>query len=299
MDTDLFTASEMEIEYEDVDLSEAIVQTGWVGGCYICAALTCLNHPRYRYSALQSNEIRILHLQPGVRGAPLCAFMEHVSLDTIRENDIRYEAVSYAWGSSRRRHAVHFEDQTTIEITASLYEVFQRFSLRGESRAIWADQICINQRDNVERSSQVALMAQIFRSSAHVLVWLGETEAADIAAFAAMQACTNVSADEQTGDWRHVRKIEALAMNALGRPCCNDPAMLQDGSLSEHLTAFVKLLERPWFSRLWVVQEVAAGKSVRVHSGRHCVPWAHLAGTARQLQLLRSQNIIPTLYREV
>ncbi|KAK5122345.1 hypothetical protein LTR85_004256 [Meristemomyces frigidus] len=39
---------------------------------------------------------------------------------------------------------------------------------------IWVDAICINQDDNDERTSQVALMAGIFARSSCLLTWLGE-----------------------------------------------------------------------------------------------------------------------------
>jgi len=39
---------------------------------------------------------------------------------------------------------------------------------------LWVDSICINQKDNEEKASQVPMMADIYRRSRQVLIWLGE-----------------------------------------------------------------------------------------------------------------------------
>jgi hypothetical protein len=39
---------------------------------------------------------------------------------------------------------------------------------------IWVDSVCINQKDPAERSSQVAMMRDIYESSEEVVIWLGD-----------------------------------------------------------------------------------------------------------------------------
>jgi hypothetical protein len=41
-------------------------------------------------------------------------------------------------------------------------------------RRIWIDAVCINQQDLRERSQQVSIMRDIYRSARDVVVWLGE-----------------------------------------------------------------------------------------------------------------------------
>ena len=41
-------------------------------------------------------------------------------------------------------------------------------------RIVWADAICINQQDLLEKNSQVAMMRSIYQTSEQVIVWLGE-----------------------------------------------------------------------------------------------------------------------------
>lgn len=42
-----------------------------------------------------------------------------------------------------------------------------------EAIQLWADQICINQRDKYERSKQVQKMVEIYKQAQKVVVWLG------------------------------------------------------------------------------------------------------------------------------
>jgi hypothetical protein len=39
---------------------------------------------------------------------------------------------------------------------------------------VWVDAICIDQRNGVEKISQIRLMGDIYRRSSQVLVWLGD-----------------------------------------------------------------------------------------------------------------------------
>jgi hypothetical protein len=43
-----------------------------------------------------------------------------------------------------------------------------------KDRRLWVDSICINQKDNDEKATQVPMMADIYRKSRQVLIWLGE-----------------------------------------------------------------------------------------------------------------------------
>ncbi|KAK4451371.1 heterokaryon incompatibility protein-domain-containing protein [Podospora aff. communis PSN243] len=99
----------------------------------------------------------------------------------LNENE-SFEALSYTWGNTDQRMPVNIGD-TILTITPNLYQFLSRLR-EGEQAdenfgAYWADQICINQKDILERNSQVALMASIYRTSRRTLVWLGEARFRD------------------------------------------------------------------------------------------------------------------------
>jgi hypothetical protein len=83
-----------------------------------------------------------------------------------------YEALSYVWGSPSMSDSLRC-DGKSINITLNLRDALRRLRLADRHRALWVDQICINQSDTDERSSQVALMDRIYKMTKQVVAWLG------------------------------------------------------------------------------------------------------------------------------
>ncbi|KAI1271662.1 heterokaryon incompatibility protein-domain-containing protein [Xylaria sp. FL0933] len=122
--------------------------------------------------------IRILDLEspnePSGVGFQLIGRLRVVSLKTSP----RISALSYVWGAFsqptpdvlrvRLDNSAHVDLDITTNCAAALKQLVSRFG----SMSIWVDAICINQVDDVEKSSQVLLMEEIF-SWAKVYVWLG------------------------------------------------------------------------------------------------------------------------------
>ncbi|KAH8588662.1 heterokaryon incompatibility protein-domain-containing protein, partial [Bisporella sp. PMI_857] len=123
----------------------------------------------YKYVPLPSDgSIRLLELAPGTDESIICRLFPH----NINEGK-NYEALSYVWGDSNQRMTITCEG-SSLSIPKSLHVALKRFRLKSSSRVLWADAICINQRDDLERSQQVALMGQIYSNATMVLAWLGE-----------------------------------------------------------------------------------------------------------------------------
>jgi hypothetical protein len=116
-----------------------------------------------------SNSIRLLYLYPGTFSEPLVAHLE----TTTVENAPPYEAMSYVWGGADSRAQI-MVGNTAIDIPANLHLALQRVRHTSKRRVLWADAVCINQLDVVERSQQVSIMATIFKLAKRVLIWLGE-----------------------------------------------------------------------------------------------------------------------------
>ena len=57
--------------------------------------------------------------------------------------------------------------------------------------------------------------------------------------------------------------------------------------LGSSILAFGRLLHRPWFSRLWVIEKVAFGRSIRLYSGSRSLSWEKFLGCGYQLRDLR------------
>ena len=144
----------------------------------------------FAYTPLSSDSsVRILTLQPGIRGDPLVA---HLAEEELQSLAAPYEAVSYVWGTGTRcaelRCSGHDpqgggaegggggggdKEHLILPLTESIDDALQRLRLPDRPRRLWADQICINQADVAERSQQVRLMNAIYKGAERVLVWLG------------------------------------------------------------------------------------------------------------------------------
>jgi hypothetical protein len=118
-------------------------------------------------------QIRVLMLHPG-------AWDDQISCDfcIVSLNDQpAYLALSYVWGQDNP-DCVATIGSHQIQIRHNLFSALRRLRAHatGEDTVIWVDAICIDQTSNVERSSQVALMGEIYHQCKAVQVWLGEIE---------------------------------------------------------------------------------------------------------------------------
>ncbi|KAK6073975.1 hypothetical protein SCUP515_06640 [Seiridium cupressi] len=127
----------------------------------------------FHYQPLPSRRhIRVLELRmEDDETATLVGWLRDVDLDDVER--ISYHAISNTWESQERTHDLQLGDSSSIiRITPNLDGALRQ--IRKSIRRVWADAVCINQYDNAEKSSQIPLMADVFRDAARVLVWLGK-----------------------------------------------------------------------------------------------------------------------------
>jgi len=223
---------------------------------------------------LRPRHIRLLDLQPGVPGVPFQGKLREVSLD----NEIAYEALSYTWGSPEQSSALHCND-STIPLTLNLQLALSRLRLVDKTRTLWIDQICINQNDMVERGQQVSLMGDIYRKSEVVIIWIGEEEEETPLA---------------TGAIRHLMRCftdsDGMAMSET-----EVPNVIQHVGLlfvrSNSWVALRNMFERPYFRRMWIVQEAALGTRCLVYCGSHIMVWDDLAKAALCLEFDEEREV--------
>ncbi|KAF2263611.1 heterokaryon incompatibility, partial [Lojkania enalia] len=145
-----------------------------------------------------------------------------LTLSTRSLSDVpEYEALSYVWGIEKCKSPVTVNDCSQV-ITENLDIALRHLRLKSEPRTLWIDAVCINQEDVAERNYQVSLMGSIYSKASHVVVFLGP------------------EADKS-----------GFVMDCIASRYAED----------SHMPYFIyyanKLAERPWFTRVWVVQEVA------------------------------------------
>jgi hypothetical protein len=123
------------------------------------------------YSPLSdSNEIRLLDLQPRRPGEGIKCTMRHVKLS---ENP-QYEALSYMWGP--KEHSQIEIDGVVVEVRRNLWNALLELRHEQDARTLWIDAICINQDDISERNHQVTQMGTIYKNSVRCVAWLGPSD---------------------------------------------------------------------------------------------------------------------------
>jgi hypothetical protein len=95
------------------------------------------------------------------------------SVHCITSSKPSYEALSYFWGSAITSHTI-LCNRAELRVTHNLHTALLQLSYPDRTRTIWADGICINQEDILERNSQVQFMGDIYSSATSVVVSLGE-----------------------------------------------------------------------------------------------------------------------------
>ena len=131
----------------------------------------------YQYQPVKAKEMRLLSIGAGSGWSDeLHCTISHVSVWKYYARQ-SYEALSYVWGDAATLRPLQCggpKNNGIIYVTENCLSAIRRLRRETETRVVWIDAICINQRDLQERSAQVDLMPDIYSQAEDVLVYLGE-----------------------------------------------------------------------------------------------------------------------------
>jgi hypothetical protein len=115
---------------------------------------------KYQYTRLtEPDTFRLILLQPSPHlTAPLQLSILTATLSQYEDDIVdHYVALSYVWGNQTDISMIDV-DSKQLEITASLDSALRHIRDANRPMKIWADGICINQTDTVEKNIQVRVM---------------------------------------------------------------------------------------------------------------------------------------------
>ena len=185
-------------------------------------------------------EIRVLGLRPGVDGDSIACDL--ITVARYGRDELQYEAVSYVWGVHPRVPQFTITvNHLTACVGENLYRCLEALRYPEAIRWLWVDALCINQEDIDERSEQVQRMYDIYRSAFRVLVWLGPATEASELAFDTIQdhhLRQRLRAPPRSADFDTGYDVRWLALS--------------------------HLLNRDYWVRTWIVQEIKAQKNDKV-----------------------------------
>ncbi|KAF2763008.1 HET-domain-containing protein [Pseudovirgaria hyperparasitica] len=264
----------------------------------------------FKYSKLSStaSSIRLLELVPSVSNRI------NSTLKEFRLNEApSFNALSYTWGSplthlsasssllqqikarDGRHEDVHHKrsnsitcDGAALPVTTNLRDallMLQKTDLENatasDTKYIWIDAICVNQNDIAERNDQVSLMSDIFRSAHSVVVWLGPEDEFTADALKVLETIGSLPEDAgESAEEDYTRLFD-------GDNCATYARLGISPLKYHHWLGFLAFINRPWFERAWVVQELALANAATVICGKHRIPWRWMSRTLRFIQTTR------------
>jgi len=169
-----------------------------------------------------------------------------------------FAALSYVWGDESDTRAIIVNGHA-VSVTANLEAALREFRTGWEFSGhfkLWADALCINQKDLAERSHHIGMMRDLYESAWSVIAWLGEEEHYSTSA---MQLLSDLA------DFNAAGCIDEIKDHLVSNPLsCGVPPW----------PALESLMNRPYWTRLWIFQEIVIGGTATwLRCGNATVDW--------------------------
>lgn len=207
-----------------------------------------------------SEQIRLIKLRrdgnkrPGLVSGELTTF-------SLRDPQCPpFTTVSYTWGNGKEYGddpiQLNGQEKLVLKNVLALLRMLcctssECFDLAQDW--FWIDSICINQDNLSERSSQVKLMGQIYRQAKATIVWL--CEGSD-------DTHTAVELLSHLADRRHdLRKGYKKRGKRMPTDLADHPGW----------KSLEKILELPWWRRVWTLQEFLLAKELTFFCGAQAI----------------------------
>lgn len=247
------------------------------------------------YEPLQPDQVRLLRLNPD---------MEDPETGTLLVVDLNqappYYALSHSWEVESESVMIQLNGRH-VDVGAKLAAGIQRFRelsrdssdldvevsrlSANESKLsppvshVWIDNLCIDQEDILERSSQVAMTGEIYKRSTRTLIWIEPDSQSHATVWQLFDRIYDVLRAENPGV-EDPSDISPAAYSETFHASSGLPAW--DDDQWEHLR---RLMEIPWFSRIWAIQDVVLSRQdpIIVDEER-CYLWSRLAWAVDWLQ---------------
>jgi hypothetical protein len=220
----------------------------------------------YQYTPLERGHIRLIYITPenvqeflASGKQSLFLTLTHVPLSKVP----KYSAFSYCWGSALDKTPV-FCNGKLLYVPSSLWRLLS-WHIPGENKNVyyqydpihtfrekdvavfWADAICINQRDTIEKNHQIPLMQTIYHEASQVLVSVGETDSA---------MGTIVSLDLLARSRQQNLSSGVVPRNTM-----------YDLVSRVQWDAIHRFFSQPIFRRSWVIQEIILSREMTICYG--------------------------------
>ena len=197
--------------------------------------------------ALGAHHIRLLELLPGDPYAPIRIKLHYHNL----ENVPFYTALSYEWGNPS--HCVPiWVNNVIFPVTVNLERALRSLQTSQPS-LLWIDAISINQNDEEEKNAQISKMKDIYHRADSVIVWVGNPRNGSDAVMGLLS------------DIEYSRRPAQIKIRKPWTPSRAD--------LLEYEHDIRAFINRSYWRRVWVIQEIALGSRALILCGHELTTW--------------------------
>lgn len=195
-------------------------------------------------------EIRLLRLSPALSGDD--QVLHGTLLSSQLADRPEFTALSYTWadisGDRSCSETIFIGPEwEALPITKNCAAALRRLRSRRDAVILWVDAICIDQGNVDEKSHQVGLMRDVYSRARKVVAFLGE------------------DGDNQTPEGQLMHRMsEECFYSGTSTKISWDP--VRDS------VALKALFRRPYWKRMWVVQEILLSKEAYIVLGGSSVP---------------------------
>lgn len=169
---------------------------------------------------------------------------------------LEYEAVSYTWGDATDTVIILIGGRRDeLRVTRNCCHALRDLRDNHSKRSIWIDAVCIDQQNPQERSAQVGIMRYIFATASKTAIYLGEETTS-----------SKLLLEELVEASKAPVKEGAIRFGLpLPERICTP----------EIVVAIEDFLTRPWFKRIWVIQEVFFSKTPYLMCGKETASYQY------------------------
>jgi len=193
--------------------------------------------------SIEDTKVRLIELLPETKCKMIACNMHCFSLSDCPQ----YVAISYTWGSPLVIKEMRINNKQ-FYVRENLWWCLYNMRTSQRWRFLWIDALCINQDDIPERNRQVPRISLIYTAAMTVVVWLG-------------------SATDESN----------LAIDYIVQKGCKPLQAKGDGFRQiwskQHGRAVLDLCERPYWTRVWIIQEVMMAQYIIFLCGDKSFEW--------------------------
>ncbi|KAF2995187.1 hypothetical protein E8E14_004255 [Neopestalotiopsis sp. 37M] len=211
---------------------------------------------------LSNRDIRLFKLLPSVPGSPIQGSFSSYQISECPS----YIALSYTWGDQVVKNDVVLDNGGKIAIGDNLWKFLcLQVTVLTEPKYFWIDAICINQENVHERNHQVGMMKAIYAQASEVYVWLGP----------------------EGDDSNHAMEFMQQQSSTNLRTRGSGFFPLWDRRTAKALSS---LCERPYWRRMWIIQELLHAEKIIVWCGTQKFDWSDIEALYLKLEKIENTN---------